>query len=307
MVDGYTWSESLWARRGFRFVRRRTNAIFIWVSAALFVMTLLLVWWSWSTTDSAVDTPSELLLAKESPLSDERPLTKEETIGLIFRADAPICVLRKANPEAQSVAMAVLANPKLGHFHPTAAHLLGFVCGEENVGDLEADILRRAALRLGPDDVIAGPAKGLVRNLCMALAIMDRRGIEGASSLLRRMTTEQYWSEHPAVYFRPGSVAHGTDADTYRLYAAGAYIWTLRTDADAVAEMVASSLSGNRRRVFEEALKGWREGAVIGRARFDESCPEETLEKWRANLLKSWNHEVEDPKPSEHRVFPHKC
>lgn len=286
---------------------RRTRAIAVGVSAALCFMTLLLVWRSWSTPDSVVDSPNRVPLPKGPPSPSVRLLTKNETTGLIFRADAPVCVLRKANPEARSVAMAVLANPRLHDFHPCAATLLGYTCSESDLAGIEADIVRRAALPLGPNDLIAGPAKGLVMNLCMALAILDRRGIEDAGALLRRMTTEQFWNDRRAIYFHPDSVAHGTDADRYRLYAVGAYICTLRSDAAAVAETATSSLSGNRRRVFEQALKGWRAAAVKDRADFDEACPEETHEEWRAKLLNSWNQDIEDPQPTESRVFPYEC
>jgi hypothetical protein len=204
------------------------------------------------------------------------------------------------------VALAVLANPKLVDFHESTANMLGYVCSEVDVVEIEADIVRRAALPLGADDFAAPHrAKALVWNLCMALAVMDRRGIEAAGSLLRRMASEQYWRERSAGHGFPDSVAKETFAYRYRRDAVGAYIRTLRPDADAVAETAVSSLSEQRRQAFKHVLKGSREAAEKSRGRFGEACPEKTHEEWRAKLLNSWNHDIDDPQPTESRFLPY--
>lgn len=233
---------------------------------------------------------------------DLRLLTIEETVGLAFYAGTPPCVMRRANPEARDTIFGILSDPSLGDFHLQAANSLGYVCQSSDIGRIEDEIACRASK---PATLPTMRDKDVVTALCMALAIMDLRGIEGAAPALRRMATEAYWHDLGAVYYPPGGAAAiVTDADIYRSSAISAYGWTGRSDVEELVRSALASATGGRKRSLERSLRGRLKVAHDSKGFFDKPCDEETHQEWVQGLRECWNNDLQDPQPTARRRVP---
>ena len=146
--------------------------------------------------------------------------------------------------------------------------------------------------------------KVVVSSLCMALAIMDRRKIEGAAAALRGMAGESHWNDLGAVYYPPGGEkAIMTDADIYRSDAIAAYGWTGRRDVEDVVNTALATTSGARRSSLDASLQRRLKAARGSRDFFTESCDEEIHNEWVSGLQTCWNNDLGNPLPTANRRF----
>lgn len=228
-------------------------------------------------------------------------LTIEETVGIAFFAGTPPCVMRRANPQARDTLFGILYDPSLAAFHLQAANSIGYVCQSSDISDIEDEIERRAAM---PATWSAMNDKSVVSALCMALAIMDHRKIEGAAAALRSMAIESYWNNLGAAYYPPGGKkAVVTDADIYRSVAISAYCRTGRPDVQDVVTAALATTTGARRRSLDTSLHHQLKAASDSKGFFNKPCDEETHEKWVSGLQTCWNNDLDNPLPTASRRF----
>lgn len=229
-------------------------------------------------------------------------LTIEETVGLAFYAGTPPCVVRRANPEARITLFKILSDPAHSSFHLQVANCLGYVCQSPDIDAIEDEIERRAAM---PASLSAINNKNVVSALCMTLAVMDHRKVEGAADALRSMASERYWNDLGAVWYPPGGIKAGmTDADIYRCGAIVAYGWTGRRDVEDVVSAALANTTGGRRRLLEVSIQSRLKDARDSKDFFTKPCDEETNNKWVNGLRKCWNNDLDNPLPTASRRFP---
>ncbi len=233
---------------------------------------------------------------------DLRMLTIEETVGIAFYAGTPPCVVRRANPQARDTLFEILRDPSLAAFHLQAANVIGYVCQSSDISEIESEIARRALMPKTASNVQV-KLDGLA--LCMALAIMDHRKLEGAAATLRRMTSEGYWDDLGVepLYAGGGKPSATTVADDYRIHAIIAYGWTERPDVQDVATAAFAGTTGNRRLVLEGSVLPALKDARDAQGFFSKACDEETHEKWVSGLQACWNNDIDNPLPTANRRF----
>lgn len=231
-------------------------------------------------------------------------LTIKETVGLSFYAGTPPCVMRRANPLARNTLFKILSDPAQSSFHLQVANCLGYVCESPDINAIEREIERRATM---PATLLATNDKSVIFSLCVSLAIMDHRKIEGAAAALRRMASESYWNDLGAVYYPPGGVKLIlTDADIYRSAAVSAYGWTGRRDVEALVSTALATTTGARRRSLEASIRNRLKDAHDSKDFFVTPCDEDAHEEWVNGLRSCWNNDLDNPLATASRRYPAK-
>lgn len=262
---------------------RRTRAIQVVVVFAVFAFFA-----GWLTP-----TPAERL-----PL-----LSVEETVGLVFRSDAPWCVMRRANPETRETVFKILGDPDLRRFHPKAVAMLGFVCSSSDLARLEAEVGRRASL----SPVQAHHyERSLIFFFMGALINMDRRGVDGAADVLRRMTTVPYWDDMKRKYAPAELATDPPGAHVFDHTAIMRYFETGRSDASEVLEARLEELPEDRRvysrRELDRHLKDAPTRLLVQRLTLVfpaiKNCYSWTHARWARQLKAAWNNDFGNPQPT---------
>lgn len=231
-------------------------------------------------------------------------LTINETVGLAFCAGTPPCVKRRANPAARDALFLILDDRDLVDFHLGTANALGWVCRASDISRIEEEIARRAprpAVHFG-----VGSRRAVVAALCMALAIMDLRGIDGASPALRRMAASEYWRKLEDGSSTPRAEAVMADIDVFRCDVLAAYALTRRGDVEAVLAKALAGITEGRREMLERSLRLRLKTAEDSQRAFDMSCSEAVQEHWVQELRDCWNNDLRDPLGTTVRQVPSK-